>query len=316
MNYPEETLEGEPNGFSATIWSVLVDRCRSLLHEENGDAPINPQMITNILIKETNEFLLNFVNFFEECCSSISDTENYSENIIEVDGLLVNCLPDYLRTDNHTCHYEISSQVSKAHLETLFGPLDYEVVEEDDYFDPEIDIECGTQIGTNKNFKCAKCDFETDMKHCLKQHLMAHNDCTECGETFLGKNGKRDLLRHMKKHQIIIKPKNICQFCNKDYKKSWRLKRHIENSCKLKPKSSLDVIAIKPKAIKQKKQFILPKPNLDTMKNEDKPNVGITESEPKPNLELIDVKPRPNLDVIPIKTEANQGASDIIQIMQ
>ena len=73
---------------------------------------------------------------------------------------------------NHTCHYEISSQVTKAHLETLFGPLDYEVEEEDDYFGPEIDIECDTQIGTNKNFKCAKCDFETDMKHCLKQHLM------------------------------------------------------------------------------------------------------------------------------------------------
>ena len=79
-NNPEET-KGEPNGFSATIWSVLVDRCRSLLHEENGDTPINPQMITNILIKETNEFLLNFVNFFEECCNSISDAENHSENV-------------------------------------------------------------------------------------------------------------------------------------------------------------------------------------------------------------------------------------------
>ena len=41
---------------------------------------------------------------------------------------------------NHTCHYEISSQVSKAHLETLFGPLDYEVEGENDYFGPEIDI--------------------------------------------------------------------------------------------------------------------------------------------------------------------------------
>ena len=120
----------------------------------------------------------------------------------------------------------------------------------------------------------------------------------------------------MKKHQIIIKPKNICQFCNKDYKKSWRLKRHIENSCKLKPKSSLDVIVKKPKAIKPKKQLILPKPNLDIIKNENKPNMGIIESEPKPNLEFIDVKPRPNLDVIPIKTESNLGASHITQIMQ
>ena len=128
----------------------------------------------------------------------------------------------------------------------------------------------------------------------------------------MGKNGKRDLMRHMKKHQIIIKPKNICQFCNKDYKKSWRLKRHLENSCKLKPKSSLDVIAIKSKAIKPKKQFILPKPNLDIIKSENKPNLGIIESEPKPNLELIDVKPRPNLDVISIKTESSLSTSDII----
>ena len=98
MNYPEET-KGEPNGFSATIWSVLVDRCRSLLQEQYEDTPISPQMITKILIKETNEFLLHFVNFFEECCNSISEEENYSENIIEVDGLFVNCLPEYLRTD-------------------------------------------------------------------------------------------------------------------------------------------------------------------------------------------------------------------------
>ena len=119
----------------------------------------------------------------------------------------------------------------------------------------------------------------------------------------------------MKKHQIISKPKIICQFCKKDFKESWRLKRHLQNSCKFKPKSSLDVIVKKPKAIKPKKQFILPKPNLDIIKSENKPNLGIIESEPQPNLQLIDVKPRPNLDVIPIKTESNLGASDIIQIM-
>ena len=120
----------------------------------------------------------------------------------------------------------------------------------------------------------------------------------------------------MKKHQIISKPKIICQFCNKDFKKSWRLKRHLQNSCKLKPKSSLDIIAIKPKAIKPKQQFILPKPNLDIIESDNKPNLEIIESEPKTNLELIDVKPSPNLEVIPIKTESNLGASNIIQIMQ
>ena len=78
---------------------MLVDRCRSLLQEQYEDTPISPQMITKILIKETNEFLLHFVNFFEECCNSISEEENYSENIIEVDGLFVNCLPEYLHTD-------------------------------------------------------------------------------------------------------------------------------------------------------------------------------------------------------------------------
>ena len=70
-----------------------------MLQEQYGDISINPQMITDLMIKETNEFLLHFVNFFEECCNSIGKHEAHSENTIRVDGLLVNCLPEYLHTD-------------------------------------------------------------------------------------------------------------------------------------------------------------------------------------------------------------------------
>ena len=152
-------------------------------------------------------------------------------------------------------------------------------------------------------------------------HFLAHTDCTVCGKTFSGKNGKRTLMRHMKKHQNI--KKTICEFCNKDLKNPWNLKRHQINACKLKPKQSLDIIAIKPKSIKPKLGFLLPKPNLDIMESEPNPNLDITEyelnpnldtieSEPesnfdtiesefRPNMEIIDVKP--NLDIIPIKPE-------------
>ena len=68
-------------------------------------------------------------------------------------------------------------------------------------------------------------------------HLKGHYDCDQCGQTFFGGNGKRDLARHMKKHEIKEKIKFICEFCNVEYTRKDVLKTHL-NTCKKKIKSA------------------------------------------------------------------------------
>ena len=55
-----------------------------------------------------------------------------------------------------------------------------------------------------EKFKCIKCSFETTRKHCLDQHIKGHLDCNQCGKTFIGKNGSRNLKSHLKTHQVKI----------------------------------------------------------------------------------------------------------------
>ena len=83
-------------------------------------------------------------------------------------------------------------------------------------------------------FKCPKCSFEATTKFCLDKHVNGHNDCEQCGKVFVGGNGKRDLANHLKTHQVKIKDtKSVCEFCDKDYKTAWKLKRH-QITCKQK----------------------------------------------------------------------------------
>ena len=132
---------------SINIWSSLVERCRFLLQEEHGHSQMNSTLITKILIKESNELLQQIVNFFKECCNPISEEELMNESLLEVDGLLVNCLQCHSK--NNICYYKISSDVPKTYLETLFSPLPNEIEElgedfKDDYFlplVPEIEVD-------------------------------------------------------------------------------------------------------------------------------------------------------------------------------
>ena len=84
-----------------------------------------------------------------------------------------------------------------------------------------------------KSFQCPKCSFKASTKHHLVQHLNGHNDCQLCDKVFLGSNGKARLASHMKTHQV--KPKKLCIFCNRDYKNTQNMNRHMK-TCKKKPK--------------------------------------------------------------------------------
>ena len=79
---------------------------------------------------------------------------------------------------------------------------------------------------TDHTHKCPKpkCTFEAKAHKQLITHLMFHNDCYICGETFYGKNGKRNLERHVQRHG---KSKaTVCDMCHKDFKIPNLLKRH------------------------------------------------------------------------------------------
>lgn len=92
------------------------------------------------------------------------------------------------------------------------------------------------QIDENESncFKCFKCEFQTNKKQYLDQHVNAHLDCTQCNKTFTGKHSIQNFAAHMKTHQAKVKKSTLCSFCSNDYKTTWRLKRH-EDICKKKP---------------------------------------------------------------------------------
>ena len=86
---------------------------------------------------------------------------------------------------------------------------------------------------------CPKCDHKSPSKYHLDLHIEGHHDCSECGKTFFGGNGVRNLANHMKKHFKHLKPKKPkkelpefkCEFCNFVYKNKRNLIRH-QTTCK------------------------------------------------------------------------------------
>ena len=148
--YLENQYEESAENFEslASVWSYLVKRCRFLLKEENGYNKMNSYLLTKILIKEVNILLSEVVNFFQECCSPMNFDEKSDQDVFEVNGLLVNCVPCH--PQNSTCYYKICSDIPETYLETLFSPLPGEI-QDNEYYVPlapivEIDIKKETNI--------------------------------------------------------------------------------------------------------------------------------------------------------------------------
>ena len=211
----------DPFSSSSNIWELLVKRCRFLIQEEQEYSRMNSHLITRILIKEVNELLSNVVTFFQDCCISVEQNEDYVENVLEVDGLLINCLPCH--PQNLSCHYKISNDIPHVYLETLFSPLDNEVEEnipnDNDFLPlaPQVELDVKKEgnadikaIKKNKSGKkakeklrkvCEQCgkDFKTTSD--LKVHVSSVHEkkrpwkCNKCGDTYRNRSG---LLGHKK----------------------------------------------------------------------------------------------------------------------
>merc|ERR1719219_1383090 len=153
---------------------------------------MNSHLITKILVKEVNELLANVVTFFKQCCICVNQEDSYIENVLEVDGLLVNCLPCH--PQNLSCFYKISKDIPKVYLETLFSPLDNEIEENnpnDDHFLP-----LAPQV-------------EIDIK----------KEATDIKATKKNKPGRK----------TKEKSRKVCDQCGKDFKTSAELKVHVSS---------------------------------------------------------------------------------------
>jgi hypothetical protein len=201
LGYQEQYYNGESENFSelSNIWSFLVKRCRLLLQDEYGQ--MNSYLLTKLLIKESNQFLSAIVKFFQDCCMPASQEEIQCESTLEVDGLLINCLPCHPK--NLKCYYKICSDLPKTYLETLFSLLPSEVVEDDEYLPmaPNVEVDIKTEVTdtkTKKKSKKSKLNKEAKQK---KKHI-----CDICGKSY---NSSCSLKEHVSSVHEKKKPLNV-----------------------------------------------------------------------------------------------------------
>ena len=182
---------------SSNIWELLVKRCRFLIQEDHGLFEMNSHLLTQILVKEVNELLSNVVTFFQDCCVSVEENENY---VLEVDGLLVNCLPCH--PQNTSCYYRIAGDIPQSYLDTLFCPLDNQI--ENNYYDEENQLPLAPEV---------EIDIKKEVKDVKKvkkiKRVKKTKDVTEKPKT--------------------LKSKPICELCGKEFSKTGTLKEHVRS---------------------------------------------------------------------------------------
>ena len=113
---------GEIDPFTphTSTWSLIIDHTLSILQQEENRY-LNHSTIIKALIKEVNSLLHDIVNTLQDCCNPIGPDEECKEEILEVDGLIVNCLP--CLPDQFTCHYKIKKEIPQYYQDSLFSLL-------------------------------------------------------------------------------------------------------------------------------------------------------------------------------------------------
>jgi len=108
--------------------------------------------------------------------------EKYSEDLLEIEGLLVSCLPCH--PQNSKCFYRTCNDIPQKYLDTLFCPLineneDDDFKDHDDYYMPlapnvEIDIKKeNSEVNIEKKSKTGR-----------KEKVKKVHICDVCGKSF------------------------------------------------------------------------------------------------------------------------------------
>ena len=228
---------------SSNVWELLVKRCRYLIQEEHEHYQMNSHLLTKILVKEVNEILSNVVTFFQDCCISVEQNEYYTENKLEVDGLLVNCLPCH--PQNNSCYYKISNDIPQFYLETLFCPLESEI--ENNYYNGEDYLPLAPEVDINikkvdVNIKKEITDIKTKKKKKKSTKEGPRKVCEQCGKDFKSKASLSEHVTSFHEKKRLYK----CNKCGDSYKSRTGLFRHKkregENKCPGKPRNSRKII--------------------------------------------------------------------------
>ena len=132
---------------------------------------------------------------------------------MEVDGLLVNCLPCH--PQNVKCHYKFCNDIPKAYLETLFSPLPSEIEESamkeefDLPFAPSVEVETKNNILNDTKVKRSK----PGRKPGVKEKEKKVHFCELCGKTF---KYRKDYKEHVSAVHEKKKPYK-CRDCGVAY---------------------------------------------------------------------------------------------------
>ena len=195
---------------SSSAWSLIVDRTLLLLQEENRN--LNHSVIIKTLTKEVNELLTEVVNLFQECCSPTNPDEQWNENMIEVDGLLVNCLPCH--PQNYTCHFKLNNVIPQFYNNTLFSVLgnqnEGEMINQNYMTDypPDVDIDIKQEIKLPGIKKIKNVNIQKAEKTVKKSRV-----CDQCGKTLGDKKSLEEHVRVQHEKKKIYK----CRQCKKSY---------------------------------------------------------------------------------------------------
>ena len=233
----------DPYPASSNAWELIVKRCRYLIQEEHEHYQMNSHLLTKILVKEVNEILSNVVAFFQDCCISVEQNENYIENVLEVDGLLVNCLPCH--PQNNSCYYKISNDIPQFYLETLFCPLESEI--ENNYYNGEDYLPLAPEVDINikkvdVNIKKETTDVKIKKKKKKSTKTGPRKVCEQCGKDFKTNTSLREHVTSRHENKRLYK----CNKCGDSYRSRAGLfihkRREGDNKCPGKPRNSRKII--------------------------------------------------------------------------
>ena len=144
----------------------------------------------------------------------MSDLEVKSFQVVEDDHDMSFSSPENLVTEEDS---DVENNVTDKES-------DVELIVTDEESDYEVS-KAPVSSDSEKLFRCANCEFESEIPRIIKRHMNSFRECSQCSEVFCGKESKRQYESHQKKHKV--KMPFMCVHCHKLFAYKSGLKYHL-----------------------------------------------------------------------------------------